>query len=40
MAGVPENIIRRQLMHFQKADPRYAEGVAKALGIKNRAAGT
>jgi catalase len=38
MAGVPENIIRRQLMHFQKADPRYAEGVAKALGIKNRAA--
>ena len=39
MAGVPEDIIRRQLMHFQKADPRYAEGVAKALGMKNRAAG-
>ena len=38
MAGVPENIVRRQLMHFQKADPHYAEGVAKALGMKNRAA--
>jgi catalase len=38
MAGVPENIIRRQLLHFQKADPHYAEGVAKALGMKNRAA--
>jgi catalase len=38
MAGVPEKIIRRELMHFQKADPCYAEGVAKALGIKNRAA--
>ncbi len=40
MAGVPENIIRRQLLHFQKADPRYAEGVAKAFGMKNRASGS
>ena len=38
MAGVPEEIVQRQLMHFQKADRRYADGVAKALGVKNRAA--
>jgi len=35
MVGVPEEIIQRQLRHFHKADPRYAEGVAKALGVKN-----
>jgi catalase len=34
MAGVPEEIIRRQLAHFAKADPAYGEGVAAALGIK------
>jgi len=34
MNGVPEEIIRRQLAHFSKADPAYGEGVAKALGIK------
>ena len=39
MSGVPENIVQRQLVHFHKADPRYAEGVAQALGIKNGAAG-
>jgi len=39
MAGVPEEIVQRQLVHFHKADPRYADGVAKALGLKNRAAG-
>jgi len=39
MAGVPEKIVQRQLVHFHKADPRYAAGVAKALGVKNRAAG-
>ncbi len=33
MAGVPEDIVLRQLAHFQKADPGYAEGVARALGI-------
>ena len=38
MAGVPEEIVQRQLVHFHKADPRYAEGAAKALGVKNRAA--
>jgi len=39
MAGVPENIVQRQLVHFHKADPAYADGVAKALGVKNGAAG-
>jgi len=34
MASVPEVIQRRQLDHFRKADPAYAEGVAKALGLK------
>jgi len=36
MAGVPEEIIQRQLALFHKADPRYAEGVAKAVGVKNQ----
>lgn len=31
MAGVPENIINRQLEHFEKVSPEYAEGVKKAL---------
>lgn len=39
MAGVPEEIVQRQLVHFHKADPAYADGVAKALGIKNGAVG-
>jgi len=39
MAGVPEEIVQRQLVHFHKADPAYAEGVAQALGVKNGAAG-
>ncbi|CFM76385.1 catalase [Bordetella pertussis] len=34
MAGVPEEIQRRQLEHFRRADPAYAAGVAKALGLK------
>lgn len=34
MSGVPENIIRRQLAHFQKADPAYGAGVAKALKME------
>ncbi len=33
MAGVPEDIVRRQLVHFHRADPAYGAGVAKALGI-------
>jgi len=37
MAGVPEAIVQRQLGHFHKADPAYAAGVAKALGVKNGA---
>ena len=32
MIGVPKEIIERQLAHFAKADPSYAEGVKKALG--------
>ncbi|KAG1293617.1 hypothetical protein G6F64_013531 [Rhizopus arrhizus] len=34
MTGVPEEIQRRQLEHIRKADPAYAAGVAKALGLK------
>jgi catalase len=29
--NVPEEIIKRQLEHFRKADPAYADGVRKAL---------
>jgi len=39
MAGVPEPIIQRQLVHFHKADPAYAAGVARVLGITNGSAG-
>lgn len=31
MAGVPQHIIDRQLAHFEKADPAWAEGVREAL---------
>ena len=31
MKGVPLEIIRRQLVHFDKADPAYGEGVRRAL---------
>jgi catalase len=34
MAGVPEDIVQRQLVHFCKADPAYGAGVAKALGVE------
>ena len=33
MEGVPKNIIERQLNHFEKADPAYAKGVKKELGM-------
>jgi catalase len=33
MQGVPRAIVDRQLEHFRKADPAYAEGVAKALSL-------
>ena len=31
MQGVPKEIVKRQLAHFEKADPAYARGVRKAL---------
>jgi catalase len=34
MQGVPDDIVQRQLGHFAKADPAYAEGVSMALGLK------
>jgi catalase len=34
MKGVPEQIVRRQLGHFAKADAAYAIGVAKSVGLK------
>jgi catalase len=33
MAGVPEPIQRRQIEHFEKADPAYGAGVRQALGL-------
>lgn len=33
MEGVPIEIIKRQLAHFHRADPAYAAGVAKAVGL-------
>jgi catalase len=35
MAGVPEEIIRKQLAHFAKADQAYANGIADRLGLTN-----
>ena len=32
MQGVPQDIAERQLAHFAKADPAYAQGVHNALG--------
>jgi catalase len=36
MQGVPREIVERQLGHCAKADTRYAEGIAHALGITMR----
>lgn len=33
MAGVSSEIVNKQLNHFHKADPAYAQGIAAALGI-------
>jgi catalase len=33
MAGVPRDIVGRQLKHFDKVDANYGAGVRKALGI-------
>ena len=38
MAGVPQEIIQRELVHFHRADPAYAACAAKALGVENLAA--
>ncbi len=36
MQGVPLEIVRRQLAHFHRADPAYAQGVVKALGLSEK----
>ncbi len=33
MKPVPEEIQRRQIAHFEKADPAYGKGVAARLGL-------
>ena len=33
MQGVPEAIIRRQLVHFERVHADYAQGIADALGL-------
>jgi catalase len=33
MDGVPVEIIKRQLVHFYKADPEYGQGVSAAVGV-------
>ena len=35
MQGVPQDIIDKQLVHFEKADPKYATGIKKALENSN-----
>ncbi len=40
MAGVPEEIVQAQLVHFHRADPAYAAGVARAVGVENKAGGS
>lgn len=34
MGGVPKEIVERQLAHFEKVHPDYAEGVRRALGLE------
>ncbi|MEQ8266236.1 MAG: catalase [Parvibaculum sp.] len=38
LQGVPEEIVRRQIGHFAKADPAYGAGVAKRMGLTVQAA--
>jgi catalase len=33
MAGVPEAIVQRALVHLNKIDPSYAKGVAQVVGV-------
>ncbi|MBK1835119.1 catalase [Roseibacillus ishigakijimensis] len=40
MAGVPQEIIDRQLVHFDRADPAYGAGVRAALAGQNQMTGT
>ena len=35
MDGVPEEIVRRQIGHFSKADPAYGRGVAAKMGLSD-----
>jgi catalase len=37
MQGVPKEIVQRQLAHFEKAHPDYAQGVRDALAARRRA---
>ncbi len=39
MGGVPDEIVQRQLVHFEKIHPDYARGVADALGLTALAKG-
>jgi catalase len=34
MQGVPERIVRREVVHFGKADPAHGSGAAKAPGLE------
>ncbi len=36
MSGVPQFIVERQLVHFEKADPAYAAGVREALAAAGK----
>jgi catalase len=33
MAGIPVAIVKRQLVHFHRADPAYGLGVAARMGM-------
>ena len=33
MQGVPVEIVKRQVGHFYKADPKYGLGVAERMGV-------
>lgn len=36
MAGIPEDLMQKQLAHFAKADPEYAQRVADKLGVSTQ----
>ncbi|RKP51038.1 catalase [Trinickia fusca] len=40
IAGVPEDIVARQLEHFRRADPAYAQGVEAAIAQRKAARAT